>query len=335
MSDGRGSWKAAERPSVLSALPPLGEEVDHGERASVDVFGGGCVRRGDDRTGADFLTAGVECAQETAHGLQAGPVSRVDERDLYSQFRGEQSYIHAASAPLEFVGHRQDHQGRQSQAQHRIGQHQVRLETGPVQNKDHGLRLPVALQPARQEIAGDLLVQAARRQTVDAGKVNDLHRTDSFDNDSRPALYGHARVVGHLLTQSGETVEERRLAGIGWSHQCDARMIRARRRPLEPARWMPTVPRCSIRVENPSGLECAAHAEAGRGLPPQGDQVAVHTIDGRPPSGRMPHGTDLAARYDATLQQRLDILAGHLHPDDDDLLFQGHVCQRSVGRFRG
>ena len=100
-------------------------------------------------------------------------------------------------------------------------------------------------------------------------------------------------------------------------------------------RWKLTASRCSIRVQGPCGLKCGTHAETGRGLPPQGNQVAVHAIDGRAPSGRTTHGTDLAPGHDAPLEKRLDILHGHIDPDHDDFLRQGYVGKRAIGGPRG
>ena len=218
---GPESGRATQRPG---ALPPGRKDVDHGKGAT-----GGMpvvVLRGNhDRTGAHLVAAGVKGAEEAAYRSQRCRVTCVDERHLHTQFPGQSPAPKRAVPAVQFIRHGQHNQRREPQTQHRLGDHQMGAQERHVQNHHHRVRPPVAFEFAQQGASGDHLIRAAWRQPVHSRQIDDLHRPGRGLGDAGSALNGDARVVGHPLHESRETVEEGGLAGVRGTHQCDQRVI--------------------------------------------------------------------------------------------------------------
>ena len=123
-----------------------------------------------------------------------------------------------AAAALQIVGHVEDDQRRQLQAENRRGQHQVAAEVGAIENQQQGVGLGDAGHGAGQDIAGDLFVFRARVQAVDAGQIDQDHFAvvdAAMHFGFADALFdGDAGEVGYFLAQAGEAIEERRFAGV-------------------------------------------------------------------------------------------------------------------------
>src|ERR1035437_3644453 len=111
---------------------------------------------------------------------------------------------------------RRGHFGRED----RRGQHEMACQIGGIQNQQDGFRLGGAGAGAVKHVVGHLLVFGARVEAVDAGEVHDADGAAIGEfGDSGVLLHRDTGEIGHLLAQSGETIEEGGLAGIGRPHQ--------------------------------------------------------------------------------------------------------------------
>ena len=177
--------------------------------------------------------AGGSAFHELEDFFDALPLSGADQGHRRSEFTGELGRIHVAAAVLEIVGHVEDDQRRQLQAEDRRGQHKVSAKVGAIQNQQQCVGLGDAGHGSGQDIVGHLLVFRARTQAVNAGQVDQDHfavmRSFGFVHlGLADALFdGDTGEVRYLLAQAGEAIEERRLAGVGRADDGDHVRTRA------------------------------------------------------------------------------------------------------------
>src|ERR1700733_10287768 len=89
-------------------------------------------------------------------------------------------------------------------------------EIGRIEDEDDGIRLRDAGHYALQDVVRHTLVFRLRSQTVYAGQIHQVYQVPVFELRGAGAMLdGDTRKIRDLLPQSGEAIEERRLAGVG------------------------------------------------------------------------------------------------------------------------
>ncbi len=176
-------------------------------------------------------SAGGSAVHELEDLFDALSLGSANEGHRRSEFSGELGRIHVAAAAFEIVGHVEDHQRRQLQAENRRGQHQMAAQIGAIQDQQQGVGLGNAGHVTRQDIARDLLVFRARIQAVDAGQIHQdnvvVVRSAIHFGFAYAMFDGDAREVGDFLAQAGEAIEERRFARVGRADDGDDVRTRA------------------------------------------------------------------------------------------------------------
>jgi len=125
--------------------------------------------------------------------------------DLFGQRLG----VHVATALGQVVRHVQNHQGRQTEREHRRRQDQVAAEVGRVEDQQNRGRSRDGRHAAQQYVPCYLLVLRARRQAVHAGQVDQRHHAPVVQPRFAYMLFdGDTREIRHLLPQAGKTVVE-------------------------------------------------------------------------------------------------------------------------------
>ena len=87
---------------------------------------------------------------------------------------------------------------------------------GGVDHAEDALGARRVLTQIEQDVAGDALVGGVTTDAVTAGQVEQLHLLAVLaDELARLLLHGDAGIVGDLLAEAGQRVEERGLAAVG------------------------------------------------------------------------------------------------------------------------
>ena len=122
------------------------------------------------------------------------------------------------------VHHVQHHDGRDAQVEHLHREVKIALEVAGIDHADDAIRLGRVGAPPQQHIPRDGLVRRASAQAVRAGKVEDSQQLAVLVvAGALLFLDRHPGVVGHLLGEAGQGVEQRRLAGVRVPHKGDDR----------------------------------------------------------------------------------------------------------------
>jgi hypothetical protein len=69
--------------------------------------------------------------------VDACAFGRAHQRDRRAELHGQLRRVDLAAATFQIVGHIENHERGQTQAQHRRGQHQVATQVGRIQNQQH------------------------------------------------------------------------------------------------------------------------------------------------------------------------------------------------------
>jgi hypothetical protein len=127
-----------------------------------------------------------------------------------------------AAARLHQVAHVEQHQRGQADGKHRRGEHELAGEVQGIENQQNGVGLGRAGHFAAQHVDGDARVFRVGSERVDAGQIDEgeVVAADA-GHEAHALLDGDAGVVGDLLAQAGEAVEERGLAGVGRADEDD------------------------------------------------------------------------------------------------------------------
>ncbi|KAF5289490.1 hypothetical protein FQR65_LT20824 [Abscondita terminalis] len=138
------------------------------------------------------------------------------------------------------VAHVEHQQHGQAQAPRLQHQAQVQAQVGGIGDADQQFGRRLARMPARDDVARDALVLAVRMQAVGARQVQNTHTPAAGRiQPALLALHGDARVVGHLLSRTGQQVEQSGLAAVGVAQQGQAQRRRIPPpRPLAGCRWL-------------------------------------------------------------------------------------------------
>ena len=170
--------------------------------------------------------------QELQNLVESFAARRADQSHRRSQLHAQFGHVHAAAAARQIVGHVQDHQRRQTQAEHGRRQHQMTRQVGRIEDQQYGIRLGQILHLAEQNVVGDALVFGAGFQAIDAGEIDGENFAAALHLDLAHAMFHrHAGEVRYFLAQAGEPVEQGRFAGVGRSddrHDVAARIDRQR-----------------------------------------------------------------------------------------------------------
>ena len=90
---------------------------------------------------------------------------------------------------------------------------------GYIEHQQNRIRARQAVHSAGQHVHSDAFIVGIRRQAVHAGQIDDSDLVSAASQHTHALLNRHARVIADLLTKAGQTIEERRLPGIGWADQ--------------------------------------------------------------------------------------------------------------------
>ncbi len=251
--------------------------------------------------------------------LQTLAASRADQNHRRAQLRRQRHDVDFPAAAAEIVGHVEDHQGGQSQAQHRGGEHQVTGEIGGIQHQQHRVRTRQAGHLAQQHVMGDAFVFGARIEAIDAGKVDGVDLAVTANADlSQVMLDGDAGEIRHFLAESGEPVKERGFARVGRADEGDnvAGCIRTggrRRCEAGSSGGGVTIGHTLIlRTAKYDWRLTGAQIEAPRGIPAQGDFRTVHAKHLWISAGRRMRDSDLMAGHEAHFHQAASIIGRKL-----------------------
>ena len=126
---------------------------------------------------------------------------------------------------LGHVDHVQGDDDRHAEFQGLRRQVQVAVEVGGIHDGDDDVRPGLPLLAAEDDVDGDHLVGAARRQAVGAGQVDQVERLAGAGHLAFLRLDGDAGIVADVLAQAGEGVEQSGLAGVGIADQGGRRSV--------------------------------------------------------------------------------------------------------------
>ena len=145
-----------------------------------------------------------------------------DLRDRCAKFAGQLEGIDFAATLTHQVAHIQKNECRQAQRKHGRCQHQLPGQVQGIEDQQNSVRFRGAGHAAFEHVDRDACVFGVRGKTIDARKVDQGKVVAANTGHESKALFnGDAREVGHLLTQPGEAIEERGLAGVRWADQHD------------------------------------------------------------------------------------------------------------------
>ena len=154
------------------------------------------------------------------------PPPGVRAYDFDTQALREHRIVHAAPTLGELVPHVEDQKRRDLQLQHGLDEHELGLQPGRVDGQDQRVRRAEPLHPSLEDVSSDLLVQRAGREPVDAGEIDEVDDPPLGELHAPYVLLdGDARIVGHLLAEPGEPIEEGGLARVGRTDHRDERRV--------------------------------------------------------------------------------------------------------------
>ena len=217
--------EAGLAPELLDPQHPLGEHVEHRQRLAP-----ASVRERRARARVKQAAVG-RTGEKSPHALHPFAEPGIGAHDLDSQLLGEHLIVQSASALLELVRHVEDEQGRDAHLEHGLGEHELRLEPRRVDDQHECIGGAQPLDPALEHVPRHALVEGAGREPVQPRQVHQLHAAVAVQPRHADVLLdGDAGIVGDLLPQPGQPVEEGGLAGVGRPDQRDQRNGRGLRR---------------------------------------------------------------------------------------------------------
>ena len=172
--------------------------------------------------------------QEALNGLDAGAARGTDQGNRTAQLLRQSQRIHDAAARLHQVRHIQQHHRGQAEGEDRPGQHELAAQVEGIEHDEDGVWTRRARHLALEHIDGNARIFGVAGKAVDAGQI-DQRKVVAADaaHAARALLYCHAGIVGHLLSQSSEPVEECGFAAVGRSDERDGAKAATRLASLE------------------------------------------------------------------------------------------------------
>ena len=157
--------------------------------------------------------------QEREDRLQSFTLGGAGLHHRNPQTLGQTLPVQQTAPAAQVIGHVQDDQGGDFQSQDGGCQAQVAVQIGGIDYQQDGVRPRQARHLAQQHPSCRALVFRTGRQTVDARQIHQGDFTARIHPDLAQALFDRdPRIIGHLLPEPGEPVEERRFSAIGSSH---------------------------------------------------------------------------------------------------------------------
>ncbi len=255
-------------------------------------FGGGAVAR---------------LVEKQRNRVQTRSVGGADLGHRGTQLPGKFQRIHLSAARLHQVAHVQQDHGGQPQRQHGRGQHQLAGEMQRIEDDEYGVGLGRAGHLAAQHIDGDARVLGVRRERVDAGQIDEGEVFTADSSHGAHALFhGHAGIVGHLLAQAGQAVEEGGFATVRGADQDDR---------LDGSIWgwcgrrnigwkgCSNCSSCRLAQLRESIVSSGSNQDAVGGLVAQSDLHALHAVDCGVASGCTAKGSDTSIGHEAHMHQ--------------------------------
>ena len=192
--------------------PALGQQLVPGQARLEALHDAREVRRQPaeaDRRGLDVAL------QQAAQVADAGAAGGGDLDHRHAELLLERPLVDADAPRLGGIHHVERQNHRAADLEHLQREVEIAVEVGRVHHEDDQVgRRGVGLQ-AQQHVAHDDLVGRPGTQAVAAGQVEQLDAASGGERaDPELLLHRDARVVGDLLPQSRERVEQRRLARI-------------------------------------------------------------------------------------------------------------------------
>ena len=168
------------------------------------------------------LADGGATGQKGADGLQPFTPGSAGLDHRHPQLLRQAVPIHPTAPAAQVVGHVQDDQGGNSQSQDGGCQAQVAVQIGGIDDQQDGVRRRQVRHLAQQHASSHALVLRPGREAVDARQIHQGDLPAILHPDLAQALfYRYSRIVGHLLPEPGEAVEERGFSAIGSSNHGD------------------------------------------------------------------------------------------------------------------
>jgi hypothetical protein len=145
-----------------------------------------------------------------------------DEGDGATELGGEGGGIDGAAAFGEVVGHVEDDEGGEAEAEDGGCEEEVSMQISSIEDEDDGVGLADAGFGAGEDVAGDLFVLGAGLHAVNAGEIDEEDFAAGGGAGFPDVVFdGDAGEVGYLLTEAGEAVKERGFAGVGRADEGD------------------------------------------------------------------------------------------------------------------
>ena len=147
-----------------------------------------------------------------------------DHRDhRHPQFASERCGIDRLAAPGGDVGHVQCDHERPAQLDQLADQEEVACQAAGIDHRHDQVGRRRVRAQAAQHRHRHVLVGRLRDQAIGAGQVNDLDRATIRQHGASGLLLDRdAGIVGDLLPQSGEGIEQRGLAAVGIAGEGDS-----------------------------------------------------------------------------------------------------------------
>ena len=178
--------------------------------------GGHVLQDGEFDAGGRGVEARGGAEEELLNAINAGAFGGADESDGRFQFGRKGSDVDFAAALGEIVGHVEQHEGGQAEAENGSGEDEIAAEIGDVEDENDGVGFGEIGTSAGEDVVRDLFVFGARNKAIDAGQIDQEDFLMALEFGLAHAVFdGDAREIGDLLAQAGEAVEEGRLAGVG------------------------------------------------------------------------------------------------------------------------
>ena len=150
----------------------------------------------------------------------------LDGHHRHAQPLGQLRPVDADATPLGQINHVHRQHRRPLELQHLAEQVEVALEVRGVEDRDHRVDRGQALAATQKDFHRNRLVARSRREAIQAGQIHQVPAAAVVLHLAGLLLHRHAGVVAHVLMETGQRAEERRLAGIGVADQGDRQGFR-------------------------------------------------------------------------------------------------------------
>ncbi len=226
-----------------------------------------------------------------------------------------------ATLLAQFVGHVQQHQGRQAERNDASRQYQMAVQIGGIQNHDDGVRTWRAGHFSVQDIDRYLFVFRLGSQTIDAGQIDQRDFVAiGIAHISGMVFNGDTGKIADLLAQASEPIEKRGLTGIRRSNDSYGAIRRAQRFIPGPGNRMAAHCRGSHASVSKRWCSEQFNMDVAGQVAPHGNFGAFHAVNAGIATRTGACDRDFQAGHETQVHEVLGHRRGELHVAQDGTL---------------